>query len=61
MRKIKKTANKISMKDFMKAIKKADREVQLENNIGWVATTKPHKNKKNYDRKREKKNYQDGE
>lgn len=35
--------------DFIKAIKKADRELNLGN--GWVAKDRPHRNKKKYNRK----------
>ena len=43
----------------IKAMKKANRELQFERNGGgqWVAVNRPHKNKKKYDRKRDKKNY----
>lgn len=34
---------------YIKAIKKADREISLGN--GWVAKDRPHKNKKKYNRK----------
>lgn len=46
---------KISIEDYVRAIKKADREIQLENNAGWQVSTQVHKNKKHYDRKRDKK------
>ena len=38
--------------DFIKAIKRADREISLGN--GWVAKDRPHKNKKKYDRNKYK-------
>lgn len=43
--------------DVIKAFKKANRELQFERNGGgqWVAVNRPHKNKKKYDRKRDKK------
>lgn len=42
--------------DYMKAIKKADRELEYElNGPGWTSKDKTHKNHKNYDRKRDKK------
>lgn len=44
------------MSDYLKAVKKADREIQLEKNAGWIASNKVHKSKKVYDRKRDKKN-----
>lgn len=54
MKKKKKTAGKISIKDYIKAVKKADREDQLSQSPGWRRTTNVHKSKKVYDRKREK-------
>lgn len=55
MKKKKKTKpTKISVEDYVKAIKKADREIQLEANVGWQASTRVHKNKKHYDRKKDK-------
>ena len=53
----KRNTKKISIKDYIKAVKKADREIQLEQSVGWSATTKVHKSKKAYDRKRDKNNY----
>lgn len=42
--------------DYMKAIKKADRELEYElNGPGWKAKDKAHKDKTKYDRKRDKK------
>lgn len=48
---------KILQDDVIKAFKKANRELQFERNGGgqWVAVNRPHKNKKKYDRKRDKK------
>lgn len=45
--------------DVIKAFKKANRELQFERNGGgqWVSVNRPHKNKKKYDRKRDKKNF----
>lgn len=54
MKKKKKTAGKISIKDYIKAVKKADREDELSQSPGWKRTTNVHKSKKVYDRKREK-------
>ena len=47
-------------KDVIKAFKKANREIQFERNGGgqFVATNRPHKNKKKYNRKRDKKDIQ---
>ena len=44
--------------DVIKAFKKANRELQFDRNGGgqWVSVNRPHKNKKKYDRKRDKKN-----
>ena len=45
--------------DVIKAFKKANRELQFDRNGGgqWVSVNRPHKNKKKYDRKRDKKNF----
>lgn len=48
---------KISIEDYIKAVKKADREIGLKQQAGWVATNKVHKSKKIYDRKNNKKDY----
>lgn len=48
---------KITIQDYIKAVKKTDREIQLETSVGWVATTKVHKSKKTYSRKNNKKDY----
>ena len=40
--------------DYIKAIKKADREAELEQSPGFRRQTNVHKNKKRYDRKRDK-------
>lgn len=53
-----KIKNKISANDYIKAVKKADREAQLEQFVGWQRVTKVHKSKKIYDRKKNKKNFQ---
>lgn len=58
MSKKRNTRGKITIEDYIKAVKKADRDIQLENSVGWVTTTKVHKNKKVYDRKRDKKQYE---
>jgi hypothetical protein len=41
--------------DYIKAVKRADREIALENSSGFKAVTKVHKSKKAYDRKESKK------
>lgn len=48
---------KITIQDYIKAVKKADRATQLETNVGFTAITKVHKSKKLYNRKRDKKDY----
>lgn len=48
---------KITIEDYIKAIKKTDREVQLETSAGWVAVTKIHNSKKTYSRKKVQKNF----
>lgn len=41
---------------FLKAFKKANREIEMERNDGkWIATTRIWKNKKAYNRKRDRK------
>lgn len=53
---MKKNKTTIGFNDYIKANKKASREIELEQNGGrWVAKDRPHKNKKAYDRKRDKK------
>jgi len=41
----------ITVEDYVKAIKKADREVEQSNRPGWAAKVKVHTNKKTYNRK----------
>ena len=44
---------------MIKALKKANREIELERNGGrWIAINSPHNNLKKYARKRDKKNYE---
>lgn len=57
MKKRRKLTGKISIKDYIKAVKKADREDELSKSDGWKRITKIHKSKKMYDRKKDKKNY----
>lgn len=59
MKKRKKKTGKITIEDYIKAVKKADREIQLKTSVGWASITKVHKSKKIYDRKSNKKNYSD--
>lgn len=42
--------NRITNDDYLKAVKKADREIELENSNGFKSVTKIHKSKKAYDR-----------
>lgn len=51
--KARKSNMKITKVDYIKAVKIAEREANLGN--GWVAVNKFHKNKKSYNRKRDKK------
>lgn len=48
---------RITIQDYIKVVKKADRESQLETNIGFTTITKVHKSKKLYTRKNNKKDY----
>ena len=54
-----KTKEKNIDDSVIKAMKKANRELQFERNGGgqWIAVNRPHKNKKKYNRKRDKNNY----
>lgn len=55
MGKKKKKKNNIQ-EDVIKAMRKANREIELERNGGrWIAVNRPYKNKKKYDRKRDSK------
>ena len=46
---------------FLKAFKKANREIEMERNDGkWIATHRVWKNKKAYNRKRDRKIDSDG-
>jgi hypothetical protein len=42
---------KITLKDYIKANKKANREIELENGFGWYAQNKIFQNKRKYKRK----------
>ena len=59
---MKQQKKKLSEKDMMlKAFRKANREIELERNGGrWTATTQTWKNKKAYNRKRDRKIDSDG-
>ncbi|MFV0537198.1 MAG: hypothetical protein ACK5M3_07480 [Dysgonomonas sp.] len=56
-KKKKKTDGKIKIEDYIKAVKKADREDELSRSAGWKRITNIHQSKKTYNRKRDKKNY----
>ena len=49
-RKTKVQGKRITVKDYLKAIRKADREIELERQPGWRSVHKVFKNKKVYDR-----------
>ncbi|GHT70484.1 hypothetical protein AGMMS50239_38940 [Bacteroidia bacterium] len=51
---------KITKEQTLKAIKKAQRDVELEFRPGFISHDRPHKNKKKYDRKRMKSHPQKG-
>lgn len=59
---MKQKKKKLSEKDMMlKAFRKANREIELERNGGhWTTTTQTWKNKKAYNRKRDRKIDSDG-
>lgn len=54
---MKRKSGKLSSEEvFLRAFKKANREVEMERNDGkWVSTHRIWKNKKLYDRKRDRK------
>lgn len=55
---MKPSKKRITTDDYIKAIKKADREIEMENNPGFKTITKVHKSDKMYCRKNLKnKNY----
>lgn len=56
-KKKRKSTNRITIEDYIKAVKKADREIQLSNNSGWISNNRIHKSKKTYNRKTDNKNY----
>jgi hypothetical protein len=61
MKKKKKAKGKITIEDYIKAVKKADREEELSKSPGWQRATNIHKSKKIYDRKKENKNFRQNE
>lgn len=50
----KKILMKLTISDYIKAIKIADREIQKSQNPGWISTDKVHSSKKIYNRKANK-------
>lgn len=60
MAKKKKKTNKnyrITVEDYIKAVKKANREIELEQQPGWQRSSTIHKNKKAYNRRDNKRNF----
>lgn len=54
------TIGKITKEQIIKSRKKASRDMEVQNSIGWTATHKVHKSSKNYSRKSKyKKDYSD--
>jgi len=47
----KRPPTKLTMADYIKAVKKADREIEQSISPGWTAITKIHPNKKIYNRR----------
>jgi len=45
------------MLDYLKSNRKGSREAELMLSIGWTAKDKPHKNRKKYDRKSQKRDW----
>lgn len=56
MKKKKKSSGKITIEDYIKAVKKVDRDIELSQSAGWKRVTDIHKSKKIYNRKADKKN-----
>jgi hypothetical protein len=55
MKKIKKPKRIVIGDDYLKIQRKLNREIELERNGGrWIAVDRPHKNKKMYDRRRDR-------
>jgi len=42
---------KLTVEDYIRAIKIADREIQQSQNPGWISTSKIHPSKKVYSRR----------
>ena len=45
---------KLTVEDYIKAVKMADREIQQSHNPGWASTNKIHPSKKTYNRRENK-------
>jgi hypothetical protein len=45
---------RVTVEEYMKAVKKADRETEQSFHPGWTAKTKIHSSKKVYNRKNQK-------
>lgn len=60
-RKRKQTKMVLTLDDYLNINRKINRLEELEKNGGrWIAVDRPHKNKKKYDRKRDRKIDSDG-
>ena len=57
MKKKRKVSTKITIADYIKAVKKADRDIEIGQSDGWLRMTSIHKSKKVYDRKKVKDNF----
>ena len=53
--KTRKIVGKFTNADYVKAVKRADREIELENSSGFKSVTKVHVSKKQYKRREGKK------
>ncbi|WP_243347779.1 hypothetical protein [Parabacteroides sp. FAFU027] len=47
----KKQNGRVTMADYVKAMKRANREMELQNSTGFKAVTRIHKSKKAYNRR----------
>jgi len=50
----KKISMKVTVNDYIKAVKIADREIQQSNTPGWISIHKIHSSKKAYNRRENK-------
>lgn len=60
MKKNRKTSNHFGLEEYINANRKVSRDIELERNGHWIAVDRPHKNKKKYDRKRDRRIDSDG-